>query len=160
LDGAIRTSAAREDHVMTVESSQAGPADQQLFAEIAGILLEVTGEGAEWAAGITPNARVQADLGMESVELVALGELLRRRYGPGVELSAFVAELDIDQIIALSVGDLAAYVAARRARASAPASGPGAASGPAAAPAAVAARPPVMPDRTPAMPGQATGGGA
>lgn len=130
---------------MTVASTQASPVDPELYAEIIGILLEVTGESAEWAAAITPNARLEVDLGMESIELTALGELLQRRYGSGIDLPAFVAGLDIDQIIALSVAELAAYVAAHRA----PAPGVHPPSG----------GPPVMPGVAPVMPGQ-TGEGA
>ncbi|WP_188316860.1 hypothetical protein [Solihabitans fulvus] len=48
---------------------------------------------------------------MESVELVALGESLRDRYGDRVDLPAFVAGLDLDGLIGLTVGDLVSYVA-------------------------------------------------
>jgi acyl carrier protein len=146
---AIRTSVTREDRVMTAQSTVAGPADPQLFTEIVGILLEVTTESAEWAAGITPNARLEVDLGMESIELAALGELLRRRYGAAIDLPAFVAGLDIDQLIGFSVGELAGYVAAHR-------------SGPAAGdrPAADGATRSVMPDVTSVMPGQTAVGPA
>jgi acyl carrier protein len=95
---------------MTVESTEAGTADPQLFAELTGILLQVTGAGAEWAAGITPNARMEVDLGMESIELAALGELLAERYGAGVDLAAFYAGLDIDQVIGLTVAGVVDYV--------------------------------------------------
>jgi acyl carrier protein len=120
-----------------------------LFDEIVGILLEVTRESAEWAAAITPNARLEVDLGMESIELLALAELLQSRYGDAVDLPAFVAGLDIDRIIGFSVGDLVGFVAAGRADAGLP-------GGPGSAPAAES----VMPAVTPVMPGQPVGGGA
>lgn len=130
---------------MTEGAPTSGGTDPGLFAEIVGILLEVTRESAEWAAAITPNARLEVDLGMESIELLALAELLQSRYGERVDLPAFVAGLDIDRIIGLSVADLVDFVAARRVPRT-PATGtPGG---------------PVMPSATPVMPGQPVGGGA
>ncbi|HEX4705362.1 MAG TPA: phosphopantetheine-binding protein, partial [Pseudonocardiaceae bacterium] len=84
-----------------------------LFAEIAGILQTVTGEGKEWAARITPNSALEQDLGLESLELVEVGERLRDRYGEETDLLSYVAELDIDELIGLTMADLVAYVASR-----------------------------------------------
>ena len=135
--------------MVTEGSLTGGGTGGGLFDEIVGILLEVTRESAEWAAAITPNARLEVDLGMESIELLALAELLQSRYGDEVDLPAFVAGLDIDQIIGLSVGDLVDFVATRRAI-----------TGPAAGPAAAPAAEPVMPSAARVMPGQPVGGGA
>lgn len=99
---------------MTVEPATAELAQQRVLAELTGMLLDVTGEDERWAARVTPASRLEGDLGIESVELAALGALLRDSYGAWVDLAAFVADLDIDQIIGLTVGDLVAYVAGRR----------------------------------------------
>lgn len=99
---------------MTPMPAATGPADVRLLTELVEMLLDVTGEDEGWAARITAATRLEGDLQLESVELVALGELLRSRYGDGVDLPAFFAELDIDQIIGLTVGDVLAYLAPRR----------------------------------------------
>jgi hypothetical protein len=78
--------------------------------ELVGMLREATGESEAWARRITPATRLEDDLRLESVELTALGELIRRRHGDGVDLAGFLAGLDLDELIALSVGDLLAYV--------------------------------------------------
>jgi acyl carrier protein len=135
---------------MTAESPSGGATSAELLGEIVGILLEVTTESAEWAAAITPNARLEVDLGMESIELLELAELLQSRYGQQVDLRAFVAGLDIDQIIEFSVADLIDFVAANRVESTAgsrPERPPG--SVPPAVPAG-----PVMPEGEPVMPGQ------
>jgi acyl carrier protein len=98
---------------MTAEPAPISQADAGLLAELVAMLLDVTGEDDGWAAGITPATRLEGDLQLESIELVALGELLRSRYGEGVDLAAFVAGLDIDQIIGLTVGDVLAYAVPR-----------------------------------------------
>ena len=83
-----------------------------LVGEIASLLREVAGEDAEWSAGLRPETRLDGDLLVDSLELAALSDRLRRRYGDEVDLAGFVAGLDIDQIIALSLADVAGFVAA------------------------------------------------
>ncbi len=92
---------------MTVPT--AGLAGDSIGA-LVGLLVEVTGEGEDWAAAVTPDSRIEGDLLLESIEVLALADLLSRRHGERVDLRAFFAEQDIDQLIALTVGDVAAYV--------------------------------------------------
>ena len=81
------------------------------------MLREVTGEGPRWVERIGPDSRLEDDLQLESLELAALGELLKHRYGAGVDLVGYLAGLDLDQLIAVTVGDLLALLPA-------PAAGP------------------------------------
>ena len=78
--------------------------------EIAGLLRAVTGEDERWASALAPDTRLEDDLRLESVEVAALGEALRERWG--VDLPAYLAGLDLDQLIDLTVGDLARLVSA------------------------------------------------
>jgi acyl carrier protein len=96
---------------MTVTPAAPKMPGQAPLAELAGLLRDVTGEDDMWAAAITPGTRLEADLRLESIEFAALGDLIRERYGDQADLRAFLAELDIDQIIALTAGDLLAYLA-------------------------------------------------
>jgi acyl carrier protein len=90
----------------------AGPASERVLAQVTGMLAEVTGEDQRWAARVTAASRLEADLRLESLELAALGELLGHAYGQQVDLAAFIAELEIYEIIALTVGDLVTWVCA------------------------------------------------
>jgi acyl carrier protein len=83
-----------------------------VLAEVVAALRAVTGEDALWAATIGPATRLDGDLLLDSIELAALSWLLRERHGDRVDLAGYVAGLDIDRIIALTVGDVAGYVAA------------------------------------------------
>ena len=83
-----------------------------VFAEVVAALRMVTGEDALWAATIDPATRLDGDLLLDSIELAALSGLLRERHGDRVDLAGYVAGLDIDRIIELTVGDVSAYVAA------------------------------------------------
>jgi tocopherol O-methyltransferase len=84
-----------------------------LIPQIVGLLYEVLGDDGVGPDQIGPHTRLDGDLFLESVELTALSVALRHRYGPEVDLAGHVAGLDLDQIIALTVADVAAYVAAR-----------------------------------------------
>ena len=66
-----------------------------------------------WSAAVSPATKLDGQLELESVELTALSEALQARYGAHVDLAAHVAGLDVDEIIALTVGDVAAFVEAR-----------------------------------------------
>lgn len=96
---------------MTVQPAR-GPDRDLVLARLPRILAEVTGEDAAWVAAVTPDSRLEADLDIESVELTALSLALARAYGESVDLAGHVAGLGIDEILALTVGDVAGYVAA------------------------------------------------
>lgn len=81
---------------------------ETVLPEIVGMLREVTGEDESWGDRITAATRLEDDLLLESIDLAALGELMRERYGDGVDLPAHLAALDLDGIIALRVADLIA----------------------------------------------------
>ncbi|MET9058059.1 acyl carrier protein [Streptomyces antibioticus] len=53
------------------------------------------------------------DLELESIDLVTLAGMLQERYGERVNLAEFLAGLDFDEIIELTVGDLVEYVVAQ-----------------------------------------------
>jgi tocopherol O-methyltransferase len=82
------------------------------FAEVVELLRVVLDEDAAWSATVTAATRLDGDLEVESVELTALSEALRARHGAAVDLAAHVAGLDVDQIIAFTVGDVAALITA------------------------------------------------
>ena len=84
---------------------------------VIGLLREATGESAEWAAEVTASSTLEEDLKLESFEVTALAELIRGRFGESADLDAYLAGLDIDELIALTVGDVAAFVETGVARA-------------------------------------------
>ncbi|WP_055487841.1 acyl carrier protein [Streptomyces sp. WMMB 322] len=52
------------------------------------------------------------DLELESIDLVTLSGSLREHYGDRVNFAEFVADLELDEIIALTVGQLVDFVVA------------------------------------------------
>lgn len=77
----------------------------QLSGEIAILVQEVTGE-----TGIGPQTRLDGDLLIDSLELAALNQLVRSRYGENVDLLGFVTNLELDEMIELTVADVAGFI--------------------------------------------------
>jgi acyl carrier protein len=85
--------------------------DAEILATIATALQSVLGEDFLLGVEVTRETTFNEDLALESIEFVALAEELQAHYGPGVDLTAFVAELDIDELMGMSVGQLVDYLA-------------------------------------------------
>ncbi|MEV0992550.1 acyl carrier protein [Streptomyces sp. NPDC049949] len=81
-----------------------------VLAEITGMLVEILGDEFLLAEEVTMSTSFNEDLALESIEFVALAELLHERYGSGADLMGFLAEKDMDAILAMSVGELVAHI--------------------------------------------------
>ena len=79
-------------------------------ADMAGALAAATGDDSLLSADIGATTTLEGDLCFDSLDLAALGAVLRDRYGTTIDLVGYVAGLDIDEIIGLTVGDVADYV--------------------------------------------------
>jgi acyl carrier protein len=97
---------------MTLASAHAGLTGEPALAQVTRLLIEVTGEDATWAARVGADSRLEADLRLESIEVSALAGLLADASGGRVDLLAFIRGLSIDEILALTVGDIAALIVA------------------------------------------------
>ncbi|MEV6953809.1 acyl carrier protein [Streptomyces sp. NPDC051183] len=81
-----------------------------ILAEITGMLVEIVGDEFLLAEEVTMRTSFNDDLALESIEFVALAELLHHRYGAGVDLMGFLSEKDMDGILAMSVGELVTHI--------------------------------------------------
>jgi len=70
------------------------------------LLREVIGE--DWAdeLDIGLETSFSDDLELESIEFVALSERLQQEWGAEVDFMGWLAELELDEILALRVGDV------------------------------------------------------
>ena len=60
---------------------------------------------------ITMDTLFSEDLELESIEFVALSERLEERYGDRVDFVAWLSEMELPEIIGLSVGQLVDHIA-------------------------------------------------
>lgn len=82
-----------------------------VLAEVAGMIRSILGEEALDETDISMETRLGDDLELESIDLVTLSERLEERYGDRVNFAEFLAGLELEEIIGLSVGRLVGYVA-------------------------------------------------
>ena len=86
---------------------------QAVLAAVTEMLTEVVGEDELLMVDeVTMDTSFNDDLEMESIEFVALAEELTERYGEQVDFVSWLAEMELDDIIALTVGQPVDFVAA------------------------------------------------
>ena len=85
----------------------------EVLATVARLLREVMGDEAELGPPIGLSTSFQGDLELESIEFVALAEKLKAEYGGKVDFAGWLAGMELDQILALEVGQLVDLIAER-----------------------------------------------
>jgi acyl carrier protein len=87
-------------------------AQEAVLATVVSLITDVIGE--EYAAGLDIGMQTtfQEDLELESIEFTALAERLIDTYGERVDFMGWLAEMDVDAIIAMTVGELVEFIAA------------------------------------------------
>jgi acyl carrier protein len=84
--------------------------DQEaLLTELRAMILEVM-EEEEGEVEVRFESHFQRDLELESIELIALGDLLRARYGQDLDFTGWLTQLSLDDLAALTVGDLTRWL--------------------------------------------------
>ena len=86
---------------------------EAVLAELEAILLDVIGEDLLLDGPLTMETSFDQDLQLESIEFVALSEKLLETYGDQVDFVGWLAEMELDEIIALTVGQLVDFVVAQ-----------------------------------------------
>jgi len=89
-----------------------GASAEDVLAEIRRIVVEVIGEDYVSELDIERDTRFRDDLDVESIEFVALGEALRARYGERIRLAQWIGDMEVDEIIAMTVGQLVDHIVA------------------------------------------------
>jgi acyl carrier protein len=89
--------------------------DRPTLDVLTDLLRDVLGD--EWDDHLEVDASTSFadDLELESIEFVALAERLQEHYGKQVDFVGWLSGLDLDGILALTVGDLVAFVERHRA---------------------------------------------
>jgi acyl carrier protein len=84
--------------------------EEKVLGDIARMVRDVISE--EWVADVDIGMETSfaKDLELESIEFVALAERVRAEYGSSVNLAGWVAGMDLEQILALRVGQLVEFI--------------------------------------------------
>ena len=87
-----------------------GKTNEKVLSDVARMVREVIGES--WAddVSIGMDTSFAKDLELESIEFVALAEKIRGEYGQTVNLAGWLGSMDLNQILALRVGQLVEFI--------------------------------------------------
>lgn len=92
------------------ETVQLASDERSVFTAVCDIIAVVlVRDGDDIEIGM--DTQVMADLGIQSIDLVELSVQLQDHYGERVNLAGFLPDLDFEQIIELSVGQLVRHIA-------------------------------------------------
>jgi acyl carrier protein len=86
------------------------PSPEEILATVTTLLDQVIGQDYELDVDITFETSFADDVELESIEFVRLSELLQERYGTAVNFVDWFSGLTVEQIIALTVGELVAFI--------------------------------------------------
>ncbi|WP_406629980.1 phosphopantetheine-binding protein [Amycolatopsis sp. WGS_07] len=92
---------------MTIDHASA------VFDVVAELLGELVGDAEVLGVEITPGTTFHEDLHLESIDLVTFASILAEHFGEDVNLAEYLAEKDLDDVIGLTVGDIARFVGER-----------------------------------------------
>ncbi|HZE67854.1 MAG TPA: hypothetical protein VE081_14555 [Sporichthyaceae bacterium] len=95
---------------MTATTITVNPTTEQVLAEIAAMLADVLADIGPHSAEIAMGTSFNDDLEFESIDMVSLAVLLNARWGERVNFAEFVAGKHLDELIALTVGELVYHV--------------------------------------------------
>jgi acyl carrier protein len=96
---------------MTTSAYGLGAVPAGVLVEVIELVRAALSDYGEWTGPITPNARLDGDLGMQSVELAALQGRLSQRWGDRGDLDPLLRTLDLAGLAGLTVADVAGWVA-------------------------------------------------
>jgi len=81
-----------------------------VLAVVEQLIVEIAGEEILLTSPVTLETSFNADLELESIEFVALADKLQQHYGPSIDFVGWISNKELDQIIALTVGDLVEFI--------------------------------------------------
>lgn len=93
---------------MTEQSEQVGL--DGAIETIRRLLVEVLGDDLLLDIDISAETSIADDIELESIDLVVLTEKLEEAYDKELDFAGWIGEMELDDIIALTVGDLAKFV--------------------------------------------------
>jgi acyl carrier protein len=92
-----------------------GPRDRdEILRTVERAIVEIAGDEILLTGPLTLATSFNADLQLESIEFVALAEKLQQQYGATVDFVGWISKKELDQIIALTVGELVEFIASCR----------------------------------------------
>ena len=94
----------------TAEADPGAPTEEAILATVTQMIGEIIGDEYVDDLDVTMDSVITDDLELESIEFVALAEKLRDRFGDSVDFVDWIAGMELEQIIGLTVGQVVGFV--------------------------------------------------
>jgi acyl carrier protein len=91
---------------MTAEVRQAN----EVLDTLVQLITEVVGDDFLLDTEVSMDTSFSDDLELESIEFVALAERLEQTYGERVDFVSWIGDMELEEIMALSVGQLVGFI--------------------------------------------------
>ncbi len=82
----------------------------QTLATLTRLLKEVLADEWDDTFAVDMDTSFADDLELESIEFVALAELIQGEFGADIDFVTWLSDLEFDRIIALTVGDVVGFI--------------------------------------------------
>jgi acyl carrier protein len=92
------------------ETPTKGTTTPEVLATVSTMIADVIGDDFLPETEITMETSFTDDLELESIEFVALAERLNDYYGDRVDFVDWIADMELEEIVALRVGELVEYI--------------------------------------------------
>lgn len=84
---------------------------EDVLQDVAQLVREILDDAWVTDVAIDMSTSFGRDLELESIEFVALAEKLKEKYGAEVDFAAWLGSMELEQILALRVGQLVEFIA-------------------------------------------------
>jgi len=81
-----------------------------IFSLLKQFITDIIGEEFVEEMEITMQSSFTKDLEMDSIEIVAFSEKVKAYFGESIDFTGWLSSLDLDQLIALKIVDIVAYI--------------------------------------------------
>jgi acyl carrier protein len=85
-------------------------ASNEIFVVLKQFIGEVIGQDFADELDIIPESSFTKDLEMDSIEIVAFSEKVKKHFGQEINFTGWLSGMDIDQLIALSINDIIIFI--------------------------------------------------
>lgn len=88
----------------------ASQANHEIFIVLKQFVGEVIGQEFADELDIEPASSFTRDLEMDSIEIVAFSEKVKKHFGQQINFTGWLSGMDIDRLISLSINDIIIYI--------------------------------------------------
>lgn len=84
---------------------------EEIYQNLLSYVAEIIGEDVVEELDVSEASVFTKDLEMDSIEIVSFAEKVKAKYGDTVDFVGWLSGMSIDELIALSIGDIVNFIA-------------------------------------------------